>query len=166
MANGKRKTLSIHIPEGLPAPHSEGEQQSIREVRERIEAIFNALGTEANPETVIPAGTRNNSKEAAEYAIADLLEKLAANRKKKAKEAAEKAGVFGDPKEYVNGDTVMVWQSPQMAISVKSGNPSRMIGKEETQAALEKHLPKKAQDVLEECMKDRAATRQIIVSMK
>jgi hypothetical protein len=165
MANGRRKTLSVHIPEGLAAPH-EGERMSIRDVRERIEAIFNALGTEANPDTMIPHGQKNNGPEAAEYALADLLEKLAAARKKKAKEAAEKAGVFGDPKSYVNGDTVMVYNSNDFAISVKSGNPSRMIGKEETQAALEKHLPKKATEVLDECMKERAATRQIIVSMK
>lgn len=142
------------------------EGTSIREVRARIEEAFNALGTDALAGTVIPAGQKNNSREAADYVIADLLEKLATKRKKEALQAAEKAGVFGTAEDYVQGDTVMVFSDPNFSINVKMGNPSKMIGREEVEAAAEKHFGKKASEFLEECSKERAATKQIIVSMK
>jgi hypothetical protein len=139
---------------------------SIREVRAKIEEVFLALGSEALAGTVIPAGQKNNSREAADYVIADLLEKLATKRKKEALQAAEKAGVFGNPEDYVQGDTVMVFSDPNFSINVKMGNPSKMIGREEVEAAAERHFGKKASEFLEECSKERAATKQIIVSMK
>jgi hypothetical protein len=139
---------------------------NIREVRTRIEDVFAALGTEALPGTVIPFGQRNNSKEAADFVIADLLEKLASKRKKLAHELAEKAGVFGEPSEYVEGDTVMVFSDPNFSINVKMGTPGKMLGREEVEAAAVKYLGKKAPEFLDECMKPRAATKQIIVSMK
>lgn len=148
---------------GLMAASTEA---NIREVRARIEEAFNALGTEQLPGTLIPAGSKNNSREAADYVIADLLSKLAETRKKKALEVAEKAGVFGNKEDYVIGDTVMVFNDPNFSINVKMGSPTRMIGREETEAALVKYLGKKADEVLEECKKDRSATKQIIVSMK
>jgi hypothetical protein len=141
-------------------------EANIREVRTRIEDVFTALGTEALPGTVLPVGTKNNSKEAADYLLADLLAKLADKRKKEAFQAAEKAGVFGDPADYVAGDTVMVFNDPNFSINVKKGNPTRMIGREEVEAAARKYLGKKADEFLEECKKDRSATTQIIVSMK
>lgn len=142
------------------------DEQSIRAVRTRIEDVFSALGTDTMPETAVPKGTKNNSKEAADYVVADILEKLATARKKACAEAAEKAGVFGSEEDYIEGDTVMVFSDPNFSINVKKGRPSRMIGREEVEAAAEKFLGKRAPDFLEECMKSRAATKQIIVSMK
>lgn len=139
---------------------------NIREIRARVEEAFNALGTDQLQGTVIPAGAKNNSREAAEYVIADALEKLATKRKKKAAELADKAGVFGDSSTYVEGDTVMVFNDPNFSINVKMGTPSRMIGREEVEAAAIKHLGKKAPEFLEECFKLRSATKQIIVSIK
>lgn len=141
-------------------------EDTIREVRNRIEEAFNALGTEALPGTVIPLGSRNNSQEAADYVVADLLSKLAENRKKAALEAAEKAGVFGDPKEYIEGDTILVFNDPNFSINVKKGRPTKAINRELTEAAAEELLGKKSSEFLEKCMKDRKPTEQIIVSMK
>lgn len=141
-------------------------EDNIREVRARIEEAFNALGTEALPGTVIPLGKSNNSREAADYVVADFLSKLAETRKKAALEAAEKAGVFGQSSEYVEGDTVMVFNDPNFSINVKMGRPTKMINREKVEETAEKHLGKKASEFLEECFKERAATKQIIVSMK
>lgn len=142
------------------------EEVSIRAVITRIEDVFSALGTDKLPDTVIPTGTRNNSGEAASFAVADKLLKLAEARKKAAFEVAEKAGVFGDKADWVEGDTVMVFNDPNFSINVKMGKPSTMIGREEVEAAAEKFLGKRASEFLEECKKPRAATKQIIVSMK
>lgn len=141
-------------------------EDSIRAVRQRIEQAFNSLGTTELPGTVIPLGSRNNSQEAANYVVADLLSKLAEARKKEALEAAEKAGVFGVEKEYVQGDTVMVFNDPNFSINVKMGRPTNMINRELVEAAAERYLGKKASEFLSECMKPRSATKQIIVSMK
>lgn len=141
-------------------------EANIREIRQRIEEGFSALGTDALQGTVIPAGAKNNSREAADYVLADLLEKLAVKRKKQATEAADKAGVFGDPLTYVEGDTVMVFNDPNFSINVKMGSPTKMIGREEVEKAAEKYLGRKSQEFLEECFKPRSATKQIIVSMK
>ena len=141
-------------------------EANIREIRTRIEDVFNALGTESFPGTIIPAGSRNNSKEAAEYVLADLLSKLAGDRLKNALEAAEKAGVFGDKEDYVTGDTVMVFSDPNFSINVKMGKPSKMIKRERVEEAAAEYLGKRASEFLEACKGERAATKQIIVSMK
>lgn len=139
---------------------------NIREIRQRIEEAFNALGTDALPGTVFPVGSRNNSVEAVNFVVAEVLSKLATSRKKVAEEVAEKAGVFGDPESYVLGDTVMVFNDPNFSINVKMGRPTKMINREQVEAAAEKYLGKKAPEFLEECFKERSATKQIIVSMK
>jgi hypothetical protein len=141
-------------------------EANIREIRSRIEDVFNALGTEQLPGTVIPVGKRNNSQEAGEYVLADLLSKLAGDRLKKATEAAEKAGVFGDKEEYVIGDTVMVFSDPNFSINVKMGKPSLMIKKDKVEAAASEYLGPKASEFMDKCKGERAATKQIIVSMK
>lgn len=139
---------------------------SIRDVRARIEEIFQALGTDALPGTVIPAGKSNNSKEAADYVLAEMLAKMSAERLKKASEAADKAGVFGDKSDYVTGDTVLVHSDPNFSINVKMGRPVMMVKRELVEAAAEKYLGKKADDFLSECKGERKPTQQIIVSMK
>jgi hypothetical protein len=159
-SNGEQLSTAATVAVTVP------NEVNIREVRTRIEDVFAALGTEALPGTVIPFGQRNNAKEAADYVIAELLEKLATKRKKLAAELAEKAGVFGDPASYVEGDTVMVFSDPNFSINVKMGTPGTMIGREEVEAAANKYLGKKASEFLDECMKPRAATKQVIVSMK
>lgn len=139
---------------------------NIREIRQRIEEAFNALGTEQLPGTVFPVGSRNNSVEAVNFVVAEVLSKLAEARKKAAAEAADKSGVFGDPSSYVLGDTVMVFNDPNFSINVKMGRPTKTVNRELVEAAAEKYLGKKAAEFLEECFKERAATKQIIVSMK
>lgn len=163
----RRKPAANNEVSSIVQEVSEPTEDNIREVLARIEEAFNALGTELMPGTLIPAGAKNNSKEAAEYVVADRLSRLAETRKKQASDAAEKAGVFGSMDNYIVGDTVMVWNDPNFSINVKLGRPSKMIGREETQAVLLSNFGvKKAAELLEECMKDRSATKQIIVSMK
>jgi hypothetical protein len=139
---------------------------SIREVRARIEEAFNGFGTEAFPGTIIPTGKKNNSAEASAFVIADALSKLATERLKKAHEAAEKAGVFGDPADYVQGDTVMVFNDPNYSINVKMGKPSKTINRELVEATAREYLGAKADEFLDKCFKDRKPTQQIIVSVK
>lgn len=180
MANGngekrgavrKRRVLSIKVPAGNNLSSVATEiisptEANIREVRARIEEAFNGLGTDKLPGTILPVGQKNNATEAAEFVIADMLSKLASTRLKAAAEAAEKAGVFGDPETYVQGDTVMVFSDPNFSINIKMGKSSKMMGREEVEAAASEFLGKKASEFLERCMKPRAATKQIIVSMK
>jgi hypothetical protein len=149
--------------QGMLSPTPE---PSIRLVRARIEEAFNAFGTDALPGTVMPAGRANNSAEAAEFVLADLLKKLAEQRLKNALEAAEKAGVFGNNDQYVTGDTVMVYSDPNFSINVKLGKPSKLINRDAVEASASEFLGKRASEFLERCFKPRAATKQIIVSMK
>lgn len=159
---GEDTNLSSVATEAVtPSPDT-----SIRDIRTRIEDVFNGLGTDALPGTIIPAGNRNNSREAAEFVISDILVKLATTRSKNAKEAAEKAGVFGNPEEYVAGETVMVFSDPNFSINIKKGRPSKMIKRELVEAAAVEYLGRKAPEFLEKCEGERAATTQIIVSMK
>jgi hypothetical protein len=141
-------------------------EANIREIRHRIEAAFNALGTDRLPGTIIPAGKGNNAAEAAEFVIADMLAKLATTRLKKATEAAEKVGVFGHSTDYVTGDTVMVFSDPNFSINVKMGKPSKMINREQVEARASEFLGRRATEFLDGCFKPRAATKQIIVSIK
>jgi hypothetical protein len=142
-------------------------EANIREIRSRIEEAFNAMGTDQLPGTIIPQGRSNNAREAADFVIADMLRKLAEGRMKNATEAAEKAGVFGDPEAYVEGDTVMVFSDPNFSINIKMGKPSKMIKRENVEAAIKAYVPQaKQSEALEACFGTRAATVQRIVSMK
>lgn len=139
---------------------------SIREVIARIEEAFTALGTPALPGTIVPCGQRNNAAEAAEFVLADKLVKLATDRMKNASQAADEAGVFGDPTSYVQGDTIMVFSDPNFTVSVKLGKPSKMLDREKVESAAVEYLGKRAPEFMKACMKDRAAPKTIIVSMK
>jgi hypothetical protein len=160
------KKVEVPLPGHATASVSADEHPSVRDIKDRVEALFNALGTDAMPETCYPTGGRNNGAEAAEYVLAEQLAKLADKRKKEAFEAAQKKGVFGDPKEYVAGETQIVWASGAYVISMKVGNPTFAINRENTEAAAEKYLGKKADEFLEACKQERKPTQQVIVSLK
>jgi hypothetical protein len=153
-------------PSDVAAEISAPTEEGIRTVLARVEEAFFAMGTDKLPGTIIPVGQKNNAAEAAEFVIADRLAKLAATRLKNASEAAEKAGVFGDKSEYVEGETVMVFSDPNFTISMKMGRPSKTINREKVEEAAAEFLPKRSGEFLERCFKDRAATKTIIVSMK
>lgn len=169
-----RKTLSIAVPKNLdeavgkPSEASEEAQEDVRAVVARIEDVFKALGTDHAPDTKLPvAKNRNNAEEAAEFVLSEKLRKLAEDRYKTAKEAAAKAGIFGDDSEYVEGETVMTWNSPHYVVSMKVGKSSQMIDKGRVEATLHKYLGReKAEAALEECLKPRAGAKSIIVSLK
>ncbi|HEY6019953.1 MAG TPA: hypothetical protein VIY48_08620, partial [Candidatus Paceibacterota bacterium] len=90
----------------------------------------------------------------------------ATDRLKKAREEAEKAGVFGEENDYVVGDTVMVFNDPNFSINVKLGKPSKMINRENVEAQATLMLGKRASEFLDGCFKERSATKTIIVAMK
>lgn len=167
---GAKKAAEAKEPESnlssIAAEISAPTEVSIREVRARIEEAFNALGTDQLPGTIIPAGQKNNAAEAAEFVIADMLSKLASERLKKASEAAEKTGVFGSSADYVIGDTVMVYSDPNFSINVKMGKPSKLVKRELVEANAIEYLGKRASEFIDKCKGERAATKQIIVSMK
>lgn len=163
----KADAEQVEIPaDGIGAEIMAPTESSIREVMQRLEEAFYAMGTEKLPGTIIPVGRSNNAREAGEFVIAERLSKLADTRLKNAKEAAEKAGVFGDPEEYVEGETVMVFSDPNFVISVKRGRPSKTINREATTAAAEEFLGKRSSEFLERCFAPRNATTTIIVAMK
>jgi hypothetical protein len=179
MSNEKNKKTTtkrptLHIKAEGPKAHLSSvaaeavlpTEADIRVIRSRIEEVFNALGGEQFPGTIIPTGKHNNAKEAAEFVLADLLSKLATARLKKATEAAENAGVFGDKESYVEGDTVMVFSDPNFSINVKMGKPGKQLSREQVEVAASEYLGKKATEFLAKCFKRRAATKQVIVSMK
>lgn len=178
MSDEKKKTTTkrptLHIKADGPKAHLSSvaveavlpTEADIRVIRSRIEEVFNALGSEQFPGTIVPTGKHNNAKEAAEFVLADLLSKLATARLKKATEAAENAGVFGEKDTYVEGDTVMVFSDPNFSINVKMGKPGKQLGRSEVEAAAVEYLGKKSGEFLNKCFKPRAATKQIIVSMK
>jgi hypothetical protein len=168
-----RKTLSITTePKEAKAPATptpEVEQDTdVRAVLDKIETCFGFIGTNEMPGTILPvAKNRNNALEAAEFVLADKLKKLAENRYKQAKEAASKAGIFGDENDYKEGDAVLVWNSPHYAVSMKVGKSSTMVDREKVEATLAKYLGhEKSQVAFEECLKERAGAKQVIVSMK
>lgn len=176
----KRERLSIR-PKGQAArqqpaplealeepPASEEEASSIREAIKNVSDAFFAIGSEAMPTTVLPrAKNRNNAEEAAEFVLSKRLAELANDRLKKAEEAAERAGIFGKPEDYEEGSTVQTWQSPHYSVGVKLGKESKMINKDLVEATfLENFGSEKTGNLLEACMKPRAAPKQKIVLMK
>ena len=149
----------------------------IRKVKECVEYLFNALGKAGKVDvdgkkvdfsgTVIPAGNKNTSEAASEFFVADLLRKAAEERFKKAKKEAEEQGILGSEESYVEGETVMAWNSPDFTINVKKGKPSEMIDREAITAAINEALPKeKAAAVLKAGMKPRKGTTTITTAMK
>lgn len=171
-----RRTLGITTePKTAKAPAPpveqeppEPEDKDTRAILTNIEQTFADIGTDVLPGTKLPvAERRNNAEEAAEFVMADKLKKLAENRYKKAKEAAAKAGIFGDEKTYKAGDAVLVWNSPHYAISMKLGAPSTMVDRQLVETTLVNHLgQEKGQAAMEECLKERAGAKQIVVSIK
>lgn len=178
-----RKTLGIKVPNQSPAkppePKAEpevvnagvlhdAEEEDMEAIQARIEALVAGIGTDAFPDSCVPRPkNRNNGEEAAEYVTADIIARAAEKRKKAATEAADKAGVFGDRSTYKHGQTKMVYNTPDFTISMKVGNPSKAVNKENTEHVLFEMLPReKAVEAFGRCMKERAAPTQVVISLK
>lgn len=163
-----RRTLGIKVPPEVIPAQTEEEGVDIRKTFAAIDAVFNGLGTDNAPETKLPVSPhRNNADVVADYVLAEHLKKMAEDRFKQAKERAEKTGVFGSEEDYIEGQTVQVWQSPHYSLLVKKGKASTMIDKDKVLEVLMRRLGHdKAQEAFEECMKPRAGAQSIIVSIK
>lgn len=144
------------------------EDTNLSAIKAKLEERFSFLGTDFQPDTVVPRPrNRNNGDEASEYITAEILKKAAEDRFKAAQEAAEAAGVFGDRSEYKDGETRMVYQTPHYVISVKVGKSSKAINKEKVEETLSELVAKeKLASTLAKCMKPRAAPVQFISALK
>ena len=141
----------------------------IRAVVKAIEDHFTKIGTDKLPTTKIPAGTRNNSPEAMEFFVADILRKLANTRFEEAKKKAVESGVFGVDTDYIVGDAVITWSAPAapFMVSVKLGKSGEMLDKDKMLAALIEALgEEKGRALLAKGMKERKGPVTIVTSIK
>lgn len=100
----------------------------------------------------------NRSSIAYELYVADKLASLADARKKKAKEAAQEAGILGDKSTFVPGTAVQVYDNEYLEIVAKTSNPASRIDKTALENELVKALGRnKATDLLSKVTKENAA---------
>jgi hypothetical protein len=153
----------------IPLPgHAEVEPDnpSVRDIKDRVDALFDSIGTEALPETAYPRGKDNKAPAAAEFVVAEQLKKRAEKRYNRAKEEADAVGCFGLQETHVAGETVEVYRSPHFTFAVKKGEETMMVNKENTIEVLRELAPGKWQELLKRCMKPRAGPTQIITALK
>jgi hypothetical protein len=160
---------TMEVEATIPLQETEGGNPNspVQTAAAKIEAMFAAIGTSALPETVIPAPPgKNNGLEATEYIVSELLKKAADKRFKKAQEAADASGVFGNRAQYVAGKTLLVFNAPEFTLSAKKGEPSTMVNREQVTEVLKEAAPKRWQELLERCLKPREGAVSIITAMK
>jgi hypothetical protein len=153
----------------IPLPdHAEAEPEnpSVRDIKDRVDALFDSIGTEALPDTAYPRGKDNRAPAAAEFVVAEQLKKRAEKRYNRAKEEADAVGCFGLSDSHVAGETVEVYRSPHFTFAVKKGEETMMVNKENTIEVLRELAPGKWQELLKRCMKPRAGPTQIITALK
>lgn len=165
--NDSPPTMKVEAEIPLPAhADPDAENPSVRDIKDRVEALFTSIGTLAMPGTAYPTGGRNNGPEAAEFVLSDQLRKMAEDRFKKAKDAADASGCFGDPEKYVAGETTEVYRTPNFTFSVKKGRDTQAINRDNVEAVLKKHFPGKWQELMQECLGKRNGPTQIIISLR
>lgn len=139
---------------------------SVRDVKDRVDALFDSIGTDKLPDTQYPRGKDNKAVVAAEFVVAEQLKKRAEKRYNAAKAEADAVGCFGLPDSHVPGETVEVYRSPNFTFAVRKGEDTLMVNKENTTEVLREIAPGKWQELLKRCMKPRAGPTQIITALK
>jgi hypothetical protein len=160
---------SMEVKATIPLPeHAEAEPDniSVRDIRDRIEGLFKAIGTDAVPETVFPPGPKNNGQQAVEFAISQQLKQLAEKRYERAKSEADASGVFGDKAKYVAGETSEVYRTSAFTISVQRNQDSNMIDRSQVETVLREAFPSKWKELLERCEKPKAGATRFIVALR
>lgn len=165
---GNEKQPMLHVAAELELPeHADGEGSSAKDSKDAVDAILNALGTEKFPATIFPAPkNKNNGEAATDYILWDHVAKVASKRAKQTAQIAEEQGVFGDATAYVAGETTLVYNAPEFAISIKKGDETEMVDRELVETVLKEVAPQKWQELLKRCKKPRAGPTQRIVSLK
>lgn len=160
---------TMEVSATIPLPdHAEAEPEhpSVRDIKDRVEALFTSIGTEALPETRFPSGSRNNGVQAAEFVVAEQLKKLAEKRYENAKKEADAAGCFGDKENYIPGETIEVYRTGSFTFSVQRNNDSKMIDRQAVENLLRDLFPTKWQEFLERCEKPKAGATRFIVALR
>lgn len=165
--SSEQPTMQVEATIPLPA-HAEAEPDglSVRDVKDRVDALFDSIGTDKLPETQYPRGKDNKAAVAAEFVVAEQLKKRAEKRYNKAKAEADAVGCFGLPDSHIPGETVEVYRSPHFTFAVKKGEETFMVNKENTAEVLREVAPGKWQDLLKRCLAPRAGATQIITALK
>jgi hypothetical protein len=159
----------IEVAAVIPLPEHadpDPENPSAKDIKDRVTAIFNSIGTADMTGTEYPRGRDNKGPVAAEFVVAQQLKKLAEARYEKAKAEASDTGCFGDPEAYVSGETVEVYRGPAYTFSVQRNRDSEVVDKERTEQVLREVAPNKWQELLKRCKKPRAGATQIVVALR
>lgn len=159
----------MEVQATIPLPeHSDpdAEHPSVRDIKDRVEGLFRSIGTAALPDTVFPSGPRNNGVEAAEFVVAEQLKKLAEARYAEAKEAAKNAGCFGNESDYVSGETIEVYRTPNFTFSVQNNRDSQMVDRKATEDLLRDIAPSKWQELIKRCEKPKKGATRFIVALR
>ena len=158
--------MKVDVVLDLPE-HADPDGKTAKDAKDALDGFINAFGTEKLPQTQFPvARSKNNGYAAAEFVLWDHVARRCNKRLEQAAEQAAKEGVFGDPSEYVEGETQMTFNSAEYSISVKKNAGSKVIDKELVEAVLKEVAPNKWQELYDRCFKPRAGAAMRIVSLK
>jgi len=170
MFGGVQQPQELHIDTSVPLPEyadPDPKEPSAKDALDAVDAILSALGTDKFEPTVVPyAKHRNNGKAAADFVLWDHIKRFAEKRAKETEEVAAAQGVFGNPDNYVPGETSLIYQSPGFTISIKKGHDTKMVNKDQVIEVLKELKPERHPEYLERCMKPRAGPTQKIISLK
>jgi hypothetical protein len=158
--------MKVDVVLDLPE-HADPEGKTAKDAKDSLDGFINAFGTEKLPQTQFPVSrSHNNGQAAAEFAMWDHVARRCNKRLEQAAEQAAKEGVFGDPSDYVEGETQMTYNSAEFSISVKKNAGSKVIDKALVEAVLREVAPHKWQELFDRCHKPRAGAAMRIVSLK
>jgi hypothetical protein len=159
----------MEVSTTIPLPEhadSDNETPSVRDIKDRVEGMFKAIGTDALPETLFPAGNKNNGIEAREFVVAEQLKKLAESRYEDAKANAKAVGCFGDDSKYIPGETIEVYRTANFTFSVQRNKDSNMIDRKQVEELLREIAPTKWPELMKRCEKPKAGATRFIVALR
>jgi hypothetical protein len=158
----------MHVEASIPLPeHADsGDAKSVKDIVDRIDALFDSIGTDNLPDTRVPPGRENKGHEAAEFVVAQRLKKRAEARYEKAKKNAEEVGCFGSDDQYVSGETVEVYRTGSFTFSVQRNRDSEVIDKDLVEETLKELAPQKWRELLQRCKKPRKGATQYVVALR
>lgn len=166
--SGDGPTMEVSATIPLPEhAEQEPEHPSVRDIKDRVEGLFRSIGTEALPETLFPPGPKNNGQQAAEFVVAEQLKKLAEKRYDLAKAEADNAGCFGSKDEYISGETIEVYRTPNFTFSVQKNADSKMIDRKAVEDVIKQLVPaSKYKEIMERIEKPKAGATRFIVALR
>jgi hypothetical protein len=157
----------MRVEATIPLPeHADAEVKSVKGIVDRIDAVFDSIGTSNLPDTEIPPAKDNMSTYATEFTVAQRLKKRAEKRYERAKKTAEEVGCFGDPEKYVSGETVEVYRSGAFTFSVQVNADSEVVDKDLVEEVLREVSPTKWRELMQRCKKPRKGATSYVVALR